>query len=264
MWQTNPTAESILVVASSTPGVNMAQSDAGEIFLVCYPSDAAFESGVMTTIDGLGGLGRSSVESVELKLNERFPDLRIVVHEPPDSGATSQTTWIVFRDRHELTSHARQRHGREGEDRSPAGRGSDEQPAQARQAGQPVALVVDDEPLVLMLISMILTSRGWRVIQASDGDVALARAAGVELDLLITDYEMPGMNGRSLAHRLCQNDPNLPVLVVSGRPEASDWAAGICHAFLAKPFAIDALAARVESLTGYATAWTSSNRSGGG
>jgi hypothetical protein len=33
---------------------------------------------------------------------------------------------------------------------------------------------------------------------------------------------------------------------------------------LAKPFAIDALAARVESLTGYATAWTSSNRSGGG
>jgi hypothetical protein len=95
----------------------------------------------MTTIDGLGGLGRSSVESVELKLHERFPDLRIVVHKPLDSDGTSQTTWIVFRDRHELTSHARQRHGRDSSGRSAADCGSDEQLARARQAGQPVALV---------------------------------------------------------------------------------------------------------------------------
>jgi CheY-like chemotaxis protein len=262
MWQTTGTLEAILTAMPSNPGVNMSPSQ--EIFLICYPADETFESGVMTTIDGLGGLGRSSVESVELKLHERFPDLRIVVHKPLDSDEWSQTTWIVFRDRHELTSHARQRHGPTDSGRSPAERRSSEQPTQARQVGQPVALVVDDEPLVLMLISMILTARGWRVIQASNGDSALARAAGVELDLLVTDYEMPGMNGRTLAHRLCENDPNLPVLVVSGRPEESDWTEGARHGFLEKPFAIEALADRVESLTGYATAWTSSNRSGGG
>jgi CheY-like chemotaxis protein len=242
----------------------MRQPEAEGVLLICYPPDETFENGIRTVIDDLGGWGHSSVESVELRLHERFPNLRIVVHEPLAAGDTGRATWTVFRDRHQPTGRVRRRHGRTDAGGSPADCGSDEQPAQARTAGQPVALAVDDEPLVLMLISMILTARGWRVIQASNGDVALARAGGVELDLLITDYEMPGMNGRSLAHRLCQNDPDLPVLVVSGRPEASDWAEGARHAFLAKPFAIEALADRVESLTGYATAWTSSNRSGGG
>jgi CheY-like chemotaxis protein len=252
-----------LTVTPSNRG-NMGQPEAEEVFLICYPPDETFENGIRTIVDDLGGWGHSPAETVELRLHQRFPDLRIVVNKPLDSGGTRQTTWTVFRDRHAPTSRAWRRHGRTDADGSPADCGSDERLAEARRAGQPVALAVDDEPLVLMLISMILTARGWRVIQASNGDVALARAGGVELDLLITDYEMPGMNGRSLAHRLCQNDPNLPVLVVSGRPEASEWAEGARHAFLAKPFAIEALADRVESLTGYATAWTSSNRSGGG
>jgi hypothetical protein len=119
----------------------MRQHGAESIFLICYPSDETFENGIRAAIDCLGGQRRSSAETVELKLHERFPDLRIVVHKPLDSDGTSQTTWIVFRDRHELTSHARQRHGRDSSGRSAADCGSDEQLARARQAGQPVALV---------------------------------------------------------------------------------------------------------------------------
>lgn len=127
---------------------------------------------------------------------------------------------------------------------------------------QPVALVVDDEPLVLMLVSTILESRGWRVLQASDGDDALSQARTVGLDLLITDYDMPGMDGATLARRLCASDPDLPVLVISGKPEAVNWVEGARRAFLAKPFGILELAKRVEMLTGFSTAWSEQAKRG--
>lgn len=117
---------------------------------------------------------------------------------------------------------------------------------------QPLALVVDDEPLVLTLVSAILTARGWRVLRAEDAAEALARAHGVDLDLLITDLNLPDIDGGTLARRLCETDPDLPVLVISGEPRATMPVQGIRHDFLAKPFSIRDLALRVESLTGYA------------
>ena len=242
----------------------MGKREGDEILIVCYPPDETFESDIRTVVDDFNSRGQCSVESIELSLHERFPDLQIVVHESLDAEAPSQTTWVVFRDRHERISHGRQRHELGSDGRPPADLPTNREAERALQVRQPVALVVDDEALVLMLISMVLTARGWLVIQASNGNEALAKAEYAELDLLVTDDEMPGMNGRSLAHRLCQRDSHLPVLVVSGSPEASTWAEGASHAFLAKPFGIEALAARVESLTGYATAWKTGSQSGGG
>ena len=214
-----------------------------DLLLLCYPAEESFENGVRSAVDDIGGSGPGTLEAVELRLHERYPDLRIVVHEPHGPGAAHQTTWIVFRDRHE-----RQRHGRY---------------SQEQRGRQPVALVVDDEPLVLLLLSVILTGRGWRVIQASDGNDALAKAQGTDLDLLVTDFEMPGMDGRTLAHRLCERDPKLPVLLVSGRPEAANWIEGVRRsAFLAKPFGIEDLGLRVEALTGYPIAWSRDQSAG--
>jgi DNA-binding response OmpR family regulator len=121
---------------------------------------------------------------------------------------------------------------------------------------KPVALVVDDEPLVAMLVSAILAARGWRVIRAWNGIHALALVDGIDIDLLVTDFDMPGMDGEALTQRLCERNASLPVLVVSGEPEASSWVEETRHAFLAKPFAIHDLALRIESLTGYATTWS--------
>ena len=242
----------------------MGQREGEEALLICYPPDETFEDGIRAVIDDLSSRGQGSVECVEVRLRDRFPDLQIVVHESLGGDAALQTTWVVFRDRHERISHGRQRHELGADDRPRADLPTNREAERALQVRQPVALVVDDEALVLMLISMVLTARGWLVIQASNGNDALAKAEYAELDLLVTDDEMPGMNGRSLAHRLCQRDPRLPVLVVSGSPEASNWAEGASHAFLAKPFGIESLAARVESLTGYATAWKTGSQSSGG
>lgn len=123
--------------------------------------------------------------------------------------------------------------------------------------GQPVALVVDDEPLVAMLVSAVLAARGWRVIRAWNGIHALALVDGIDIDLLVTDLDMPGMDGEALAQRLCERNASLPVLVVSGELEATRWAEEARHAFLAKPFAIHDLAFRIESLTGCASTWSS-------
>ena len=82
----------------------------------------------------------------------------------------------------------------------------------------PVALVVDDEPLVRQLVSTVLRHRGWSVIEAADGTVALT-VAPETLDLLVTDHEMPAVTGVALAERLRQRDGQLLVLMVSGHPD---------------------------------------------
>jgi hypothetical protein len=73
----------------------MRQPEAEGVLLICYPPDETFENGIRTVIDDLGGWGHSSVESVELRLHERFPNLRIVVHEPLAAGDTGRATWTV-------------------------------------------------------------------------------------------------------------------------------------------------------------------------
>lgn len=231
----------------------MLEPEGEDLLLICYPPDEAVASGVQTALDDMGGSGRDAAEAVELRLRQTYPQLRIVVHEPRGTAATDQTTWVVFRDRHEWRSHGREREGQQ-----------DGQFGHDRRDRQPVVLVVDDEPLVLLLTSTVLASRGWHVIQASDGLDALAETEGIDLDLLITDYDMPGIDGRELAHRLCERDSSLPVIVVSGNPQASDWIEGARHAFLAKLFSIGDLALRVEWLTGCPTAWTGCNESAGG
>ena len=120
----------------------------------------------------------------------------------------------------------------------------------SRQNPLPVALVVDNEPFVLLLLSTVLASKGWHVIQASDGCEALARIEGVELTLLITDFEMPGMDGIELARRVGLRDPKLPVLMVSGRPQQSLALENRPAAFLAKPFRIEDLMGHIAALTG--------------
>jgi len=211
----------------------MPNSEGRDLRLICFPPESGFEIGVHAAVRAAVGSGRGSVlESVELKLRESYPDVMVIVHEPFGSqDAEAQTTWIVYRD------------GQEGR--------LDQQHEQ-----RPVALVVDDEPLVVVLISAVLAARGWQVMRAANGDDALARSDGVDLDLLVTDYDMPGMNGRTLATRLRDRDPSLAVLVVSGQIPTADWVEGGGYAFLAKPFAIEELAGRVETLTGYRAAWS--------
>ena len=110
---------------------------------------------------------------------------------------------------------------------------------------RPVVLVVDDEPLVRHLICSVLTRLGCQTLEAADGAEALLVGADATLDLLITDYEMPGMKGTGVADFFRDRMKELPVVLVSATPEAGPLARSRGYRFLAKPFDLDQLAAMV-------------------
>ncbi|WP_188379887.1 hybrid sensor histidine kinase/response regulator [Oxalicibacterium faecigallinarum] len=116
-------------------------------------------------------------------------------------------------------------------------------------------LIVDDEPLVRTVSAEILKDLGYRLIEAEDGPSALKlMALDLQPDLLITDVGLPnGLNGRQLADAIRAQRPNLPVLFITGYAENAVLNHGDLEAgmqILTKPFATDALTARVESLIG--------------
>ena len=77
-------------------------------------------------------------------------------------------------------------------------------------------LVVDDEPDNLRAYREILTDMGHRVITAVDGGSALLSVNGNEkIDLVITDYQMPGMNGLDFASVLMRMRPLMPVIMIT-------------------------------------------------
>jgi len=120
------------------------------------------------------------------------------------------------------------------------------------EGGARIALVVDDEPLVRTLVSTVLRRSGWSVIEAADGPSALALAPEV-LDLLVTDYEMPAGTGVTLARKLRLRHRKLPVVLVSGHPEAAASMTGLAGArtaFVSKPFPVEELISTVGSITG--------------
>jgi len=120
--------------------------------------------------------------------------------------------------------------------------------AASARGGDETVLLVEDDPAVRTLAMRTLEVRGYAVLTAGDGEEALRLAATrlAEVDLLLTDVAMPGMDGRDLARRLLALRPDLPVLFMSGHASGNpDQLAG---PLLGKPFTPDILAARVREV----------------
>jgi two-component system cell cycle sensor histidine kinase/response regulator CckA len=126
-------------------------------------------------------------------------------------------------------------------------------PVPSESQGEETVLLVEDENAVRAFISQALRRRGYRVIEAADGDQAIDTAhghAGV-IHLLVTDLVMPGMTGRELARFLKHERPGLRVLFISGysderaEPRGSE---GGPEAFLQKPFTPVVLARQVRQI----------------
>jgi FixJ family two-component response regulator len=110
---------------------------------------------------------------------------------------------------------------------------------------RPVVAVVDDDPRLLESLEDLLESAGYAArIFPSAGALLLSGLA--ELDLLITDIGMPGMDGFELRDLVRETRPELPVFLITGRHEIADQdrARGIAG-FFRKPFDADALLATV-------------------
>jgi two-component system response regulator HydG len=99
-------------------------------------------------------------------------------------------------------------------------------------------LVVDDDPVVGTSYSRVLSNKGYAVITAHDAAEALEQLRREEVDLVVTDIKMPGMDGLQLAEAVKARRPWTPVVIVTGygtqADEARARAAGV-SAFLHKP-----------------------------
>ncbi len=89
------------------------------------------------------------------------------------------------------------------------------------------------------MLRRTLRGAGWQVRVARDGRQALEALAVEVPDLLLTDVDMPDMSGVELVAVVRLRDPELPVVFMSGNPEAETSA--LSPHFLPKPFSIDSL-----------------------
>ena len=124
------------------------------------------------------------------------------------------------------------------------------QPEQEARGGDETILLVEDEAVVRDLILTILQEQGYTMLEAQQGDEALALAQQhpAPIHLLLTDVVMPGMSGRELAEQLQQLRPELKVLFMSGYTDDAVVRHGLLTAqveFLAKPFSPLGLVAKV-------------------
>lgn len=121
------------------------------------------------------------------------------------------------------------------------------------QQGDRTILVVDDEPSIRRLVMDTLQPLGYRTLEASCGEEALQinEALAGELDLLLTDVIMPGMNGRELADAICKSRPSTKVLFMSGYTDNTIAHYGILDAeinFLQKPVTTTNLIKKINSI----------------
>ncbi|WP_428833409.1 MULTISPECIES: ATP-binding protein [Methylobacterium] len=120
------------------------------------------------------------------------------------------------------------------------------------EAGETV-LVVDDEPSVRMLVTDVLGDLGYTAVEAADaaGGLRVLRS-DARVDLLVTDVGLPGgLNGRQMADAARVGRPDLKVLFITGFAENALLSDGHLEpgmAVLTKPFAVEALAARIREL----------------
>ena len=114
-------------------------------------------------------------------------------------------------------------------------------------------LVVDDEAHILHVVSLKLQNAGFNVITARDADEAFDAAASMPIDLVITDYQMPGPTGLDLARRLHKESGkrDLPMILLTAHGLALDQVelarAGIACC-LSKPFSPREVLAKVNAL----------------
>lgn len=177
------------------------------------------------------GLGLASVYGM-VKQNNGF----INVYSEPGQG----TTFKVYFPRHTSTS-------------APL---PEKAPAQPLQRGHETILLVEDEPIILKMTTMMLEMLGYTVIGAeSPGEaIRLANEYSGRLDLLLTDVVMPKMNGRDLAENLLSHYPNLKCLFMSGYTADVIAHHGVLDEgtqFIQKPFSVKDLEEKLrEALEG--------------
>jgi DNA-binding response OmpR family regulator len=112
-------------------------------------------------------------------------------------------------------------------------------------------LVVDDDPTVREVVVSYLRAGGHRVVEAVDGESALAVAGRTPVDLVVLDLMLPGMDGLEVCRRLRQADEALPVIMLTALGTEADRVVGLelgADDYVTKPFSPRELALRVDGV----------------
>ncbi len=112
-------------------------------------------------------------------------------------------------------------------------------------------LVVDEDRTVRDTLRQSLTFNGYDVVQAADGEEALTAIRKENPDLVIMDGVLPGVDGLEICRNLRGSGSDVLILLLSRKAEVADRVAGLdagADDYLAKPFALEELLARVRSL----------------
>jgi CheY-like chemotaxis protein len=104
-----------------------------------------------------------------------------------------------------------------------------------------VILVADDSPLVRKLVSFSLSMGGYEIIHAADGMEALEKLPAEKVNLIITDLNMPNVDGFELIKSIRSNDEfkNIPIIILSCLSGDEEIEKGISYganAYIVKPF----------------------------
>ncbi|WP_448062623.1 response regulator [Cellulomonas hominis] len=112
-------------------------------------------------------------------------------------------------------------------------------------------LIADDDPQILRALRITLRARGYTVFTAGDGTQALEQAVEHKPDLYMIDLGMPHLDGMEVIRAL-RGWTEAPIVVVSGRSGSSDKVAALdagADDYVAKPFGLDELLARIRALS---------------
>jgi DNA-binding NtrC family response regulator len=112
-------------------------------------------------------------------------------------------------------------------------------------------LVVDDETALIGSIRIGLAVKGYHVIEAYSAQLALDQLNNGEqrIDLILTDYLMPAMNGIELLAAIRETHPSIPVVIMTAYIESKSLAQTLenpCTGFIEKPFSLTQLLAEIE------------------
>ncbi|PSO14042.1 hybrid sensor histidine kinase/response regulator [Bradyrhizobium sp. MOS003] len=212
---------------NSTQYVSVSVKDTG-IGMAPEVADKAFEPFFTTKPPGMGtGLGLSQVYGF---VKQSDGDVRI--SSAPGAGTT---VTIFLPRRTDVSEPARKEQTIGG---VPRGHGER-------------VLVTEDDEGVRQFVAGTLVELGYEVMQAQDGDAALNVLATSQVDLLLTDVVMPGMNGRDLAAEAQRRRPGLKVLYMTGYSRDAIVHQGRLDrgvSLIQKPFTQSDLAGRVRSV----------------
>ena len=117
-------------------------------------------------------------------------------------------------------------------------------------------LLVEDEENVCAVLAELLGEQGFKVVTAAGGEEALAKLKQNPVDVVITDINMPGINGYELARRVKSFMPDVKIILFSGKEEdraTGDRDRALVSAFLPKPFSSQTLVKTIQSVVKPAT-----------